>query len=345
MTRRVVHYLNQFFGQVGGEEFAHEPPSVREGPVGPGVLLDSLLGDDAEVFATVVVGDNHAADKPEETVDTVLRLIGPLEADLVVAGPAFNSGRYGVSCASVGTAVADQLGIPVVTGMYDENPGVDAASGIFVVRTGDRATGMRAAIQHMASLVLKLLAGDPVDPAADHYLPRGRVNVRDRRTAAERSVDMLLAKMADRPFETEIPHRVIQPIPMPSLLTDPSQARIALVTDGGIVEKGNPRHLPSGRSTTFSVIDIGGLESLTSDDVDVVHHGYDTTHTSANPNRLLPVDAARRLEREGVIGTLHEKAYSTAGVSTTITDARRIGRGIAREFVNDGVLAVILTST
>ena len=31
---RVVHYLNQFFGQIGGEEKADVPPMVKEGAIG-----------------------------------------------------------------------------------------------------------------------------------------------------------------------------------------------------------------------------------------------------------------------------------------------------------------------
>ncbi len=33
---RVVHYVNQFFGGIGGEERARTPLEVREGPLGPG---------------------------------------------------------------------------------------------------------------------------------------------------------------------------------------------------------------------------------------------------------------------------------------------------------------------
>jgi len=36
---RLVHYLNQFFGQLGGEEMANLPPRVVDGPVGFGVTL------------------------------------------------------------------------------------------------------------------------------------------------------------------------------------------------------------------------------------------------------------------------------------------------------------------
>ncbi len=36
---RVVHYLNQFFGGVGGENKADVGPQVRNGPIGPGRAL------------------------------------------------------------------------------------------------------------------------------------------------------------------------------------------------------------------------------------------------------------------------------------------------------------------
>ena len=38
---RVVHYINQFFGQIGGEEMANIAPEIREGIVGPGAALNS----------------------------------------------------------------------------------------------------------------------------------------------------------------------------------------------------------------------------------------------------------------------------------------------------------------
>ena len=41
---RVVHYVNQFFGGIGGEDQAHVGVSAREGAVGPGRLLERALG-------------------------------------------------------------------------------------------------------------------------------------------------------------------------------------------------------------------------------------------------------------------------------------------------------------
>ena len=39
---KIVHYINQFFAGIGGEEKADIKPEVREGVVGPGAALKQL---------------------------------------------------------------------------------------------------------------------------------------------------------------------------------------------------------------------------------------------------------------------------------------------------------------
>ena len=63
---RIVHYVNQFFGGKGGEETAHLAPQLQDGAVGPGRLLEQVLGNDATVLRTLIVGDNYAAEHVEE---------------------------------------------------------------------------------------------------------------------------------------------------------------------------------------------------------------------------------------------------------------------------------------
>ena len=41
---RVVHYLNQFFAQIGGEEKADIGPGFKEGPIGPGRCAAAVIG-------------------------------------------------------------------------------------------------------------------------------------------------------------------------------------------------------------------------------------------------------------------------------------------------------------
>ena len=76
-----------------------------------------------------------------------------------------------------------------------------------------------------------------------------------------------------------------------------------------------------------------------------VHGGYDPTFANEDPNRVLPLDAMRDLERSGRIGRLHERYYATVGNATSVETARRFGRDIARCLVDYGVQAVVLTST
>ncbi len=41
MTYRIVHYINQFYAGIGGEEMADHRPELREGFVGPGMQIES----------------------------------------------------------------------------------------------------------------------------------------------------------------------------------------------------------------------------------------------------------------------------------------------------------------
>ena len=80
---RVVHYLNQFFGGIGGEEKADAPPQIQQGVVGPGRLLESVLPSGSKVIATVICGDNYAAENMEEVQDLVVLTVQEAEADLL----------------------------------------------------------------------------------------------------------------------------------------------------------------------------------------------------------------------------------------------------------------------
>jgi glycine reductase len=66
---------------------------------------------------------------------------------------------------------------------------------------------------------------------------------------------------------------------------------------------------------------------------------------NADPNRVVPLDVLRDLEREGRIGGLHGRYFVTVGSSCTVENARRFGREIAARLREAGVDGVILTAT
>ena len=128
MTFKIVHYINQFYAGIGGEEKADHKPEVREGIVGPGMQLAKLFEGTAEVVATVICGDGFYGEHTDEARAACLEMVKKYNPDLFVAGPAFNAGRYGFACGDIAATVGAELNIPTVTAMYHENPGVELYS-------------------------------------------------------------------------------------------------------------------------------------------------------------------------------------------------------------------------
>lgn len=346
--KKVVHYLNQFFAGIGGEEKADMPPELREGVIGPGMALNTALGEEAEIVATIICGDSYFNENPEISKQKILEMIKPFAPDLFLAGPAFNAGRYGVACATVAWLVQEELKIPALTGMYIENPGADLfRKAVYIVETGNSAATMRKAVPGMVSLAKKLLHGEPIGlPAEEGYIPRGiRRNVFKEERGSRRAVNMLLAKLKGDDYQTEYAMPDFDRVPPADALGDLSHLKIALVTSGGIVPKTNPDRVESSSASKFGKYSIEGVEDLTAEEYETAHGGYDPVYANEDPDRVLPLDVLRDMEREGIIGHIHEFFYSTVGNGTSVGNSRAFGIRIGKELKEAGVDAVLLTST
>lgn len=350
---KVLHCVNQFFGGLGGEEKANVAPSIVQGPKGPGMLIEKLFPE-VQVVATVIFGDNYLAENTDTAVEHILTMLERYFAgdtsqtpDFLVAGPAFNAGRYGLACGGICQAVQERLGIPAVTAMFAENPAVEMfRKKVFIVETSDDVMGMPEAVQRMIPLGIKLVRQESPLPEEDYYIPQGRrKNIFDAETGARRAVNMLLRRLKGEAFQTEYPMPVFDRTTPAPPIADIRQARLALVTSGGIVPLGNPDKIEAANAQRFGTYPIKDLLALSRRTHQTAHGGYDPTFANENPNRVLPLDAVRELEAEGAIGSLHDYYYATVGNATSVDNARMFGQSIARILVKDGVQAVILTST
>ena len=345
---RLVHYLNQFFGQLGGEEMANLPPRIVDGPVGFGVTLKGISGGRVEIVRTVICGDNYAAENTEELAKEVLRWVSEISPDLFLAGPAFGAGRYGIAAGTLCKEVRGKLGIPAVTAMHPVNPGASIAGPeVFVIEAKDTAQDLKRVLPLMVGIGTRLVDGLPIgSPGGEGYLPRGvRVNVRASERGSARAVQMLLKKLAGEPFETELPmptyDRVLPAAPVRNL----AKATIAIGTEGGIVPRGNPDRIEAHNASKWCRYDIASLDGLEKGDYEVAHGGYDPVPANDDPDRVLPLDAARALEREGRFRKLHDWYPVTVGNVTAVRSAERYGRQMGEALAAEGVEGVILTST
>jgi glycine reductase complex component B subunit gamma len=338
----VVHYLNQFFAGLGGEEAADHAPVRLEGPQGPGKALEAA---GVHVDLTVACGDDRFAMHEGECLAALLGWIEDAGADVVICGPSFGSGRYGYACGVLARELG-RRGTPVVAAMTPDSPGVLASEGAaYIVPTTANVAGMRDAVPVVSSLASRLAAGEPVGSADDEgYLPRGlRVNARADALGADRAVELVLAKLAGD-VRTEIAPPTDRVAP-PDPLADPASALVALVTEAGCVPQGNPDRLPTRHANVWLRYPIGDRAELAPEDYLSVHAGFDTTEANRDPDRLVPLDAARALVDAGRIGGIHDEFFTTTGVDTPVAVSTRMGQEIGVELRNTGVDAVILTGT
>jgi len=348
---RIVHYVNQFFGGIGGEDKAMAPPQVKEGPVGPGIAVQNALESkniSGQIVATVICGDDYAGMDSAKAAKEVLALIAPYHPDFVLAGPAFNAGRYGVACGTVCNLVSQELMIPAVTGMYAENPGADMyRKSLYIVKTTDSARGMTEAVSKMVDLAYKMVTGQNIGlPSEEGYIRRGlQKRIIVDTIAAKRAVDMMLARLGGQPFETELDLPQFVRATPPAAIEDISSAKIAIVTDGGLVPKGNPDEIERLTATRYGRYSIEGMNTFDPAVWQIAHAGYDNNPVMQDPNRLVPLDVLRDLEKEHAIGKLAEHFYSTCGCAGNLESCSTMGRAIASQLREEGVEGVILTGT
>lgn len=343
---KIVHYLNQFYAQIGGEEKADIGPLKMKGAVGPGVVLTAMLGEDVEITATVICGDNYFADHQDDAEKQLLSMVEAENPDILLAGPGFNAGRYGLACGSICSLVKKKLQIPVLTALYPENPGTEMfRKEFYIVETGISAASMKTVLKPFAGLAGKLLRGDTIGfPEEEGYIPQGfRVNVHTELNGAERGTQMLLKKMKGEAFTTELPMPEFDYVEPAPAVKDLRHAKVALVTSGGIVPNGNPDHIESANASKYGKYSLEGLNSL-KDHFTTVHGGYDPVYATDDPDRVVPYDALLELQKNDEIGSIYPYLNSTTGNTTAVSSAKKYGAEIAQDLLKNGVQAAILTS-
>lgn len=349
---KTILYINQFFGQIGCEEFADHEPEIREGAVGPGLALQAALGDKVQLTHTIICGDNFIGSNTEEAIKRILAFLEDKEFDVFFAGPAFRAGRYGAACGHICSAVQKKFGVPALTSMNDENPGVEMyKKEMYIFKGGASASAMRNDVAKMAAFAKRMLANEPLHSAAEEgYFGRGirqEIWLNPPVAAADRVIDMLLKKLQGEPYQTELVIPKSERAPIAPAITPENLAnmKVALLTSGGIVPVGNPDRIQSASATKWGKYDVETMDTLKKGEYMTIHAGFDPAAANNDPNVIVPLDVMQEYAKEGKIGGVYQFFYSTVGTGTTQAEAARMGREIAQELTSNGIQAAILTST
>ena len=347
MSKVIVHYINQFFAGKGGEDMADYKPEVIDGTAGPGTGIQGALGDAGKIVKTIICGDNFFNEHEEEAIAFVKKVLTETKADLLIAGPGFNAGRYGMACGNA-AKVAFELGIPAVSGLYEENPGYDVFKAyMYTIKTGNSAVSMREAVPAIGALAKKLLTGEKICcPEKEGLLPRGvRQNYFAEERGSERAIQMMLKKLKGEPFKTDLPMPKFDRVDPAEPIKDIKKAKIAIVTSGGIVPHGNPDHIESSNATRFGAYSIEGMDELSAKDFTTIHGGYDRQFVMENPNLVVPLDVLREMEKAGEFGEIYNTFFTTTGTGTSTGSAAKFGTEIGQKLIDEHVDGVILVST
>lgn len=156
---------------------------------------------------------------------------------------------------------------------------------------------------------------------------------------------MLVKKLNKEEFKTEYEMPIFDRVTPAKPIKDLSKAKIAIVTSGGIVPTDNPDKIESSSATKYGIYDISKMNTLSKDDFTTIHGGYDRAYVLENPNLVVPLDVTRELEKEGIIGELANYFITTTGTGTSVNNAKAFGEDFVNKLIEDGVNAVILTST
>ena len=347
---KVLHYLNQFFAGIGGEELAGQEVIFLPKAVGIGIAIEKSLQEHGVEYATLVCGDNYFHEQEELALRTMRAAIDRFQPDFFLAGPAFNAGRYGIASAKACSWVRDNWRIPAITGMHESNPGTqEIGRHVFVLQTGASTASMAEAAKRFTALLELLVAQDPAGAEAfraEHCLPiPRRFTVTTGKPDYVRAVDLMLAKIHGGSYESEIPFIATARHTIPNLTGNLKDATVALVTEGGLVPKGNPDRLESSRGSRYFKYSLAGLDDLKCGEFAAMHTGYDTSMVDEDPDRIVPLDAMRELEKNQRFKKLHERYFVTTGTGAMPSKMAELGAGIAADLAQSGVNAVILTAT
>lgn len=163
---KIVMIYDQIQSGMGAKDDRMVPLGILKEPVGPAVMMEPYLKEhDGRVLATLYCGNGTYMADPDETARKLVAMVGKLNPDVVICGPAFNYAEFAEMSARVAFDIAKTGTIPAIAAMSEENTDTIAryCHAVPIVRTPKKGgVGLNAALKSLVELAAGLANGTDV---------------------------------------------------------------------------------------------------------------------------------------------------------------------------------------
>lgn len=163
---KIIMIYDQIQSGMGAKDDRMVPLGILKEPVGPAIMMEPYLKEhDGRVIATLYCGNGTYMANPDETARKLVAMVGRLNPDVVICGPAFNYAEFAEMSARVASDIDATGTIPAVAAMSEENADTIAryCHAVPIVRTPKKGgVGLNAALKSLAKLAAGLADGKDV---------------------------------------------------------------------------------------------------------------------------------------------------------------------------------------
>lgn len=156
----VLCITNHFFAGLDTDKTDVEPYFTKDMPnIAKGIDEYVNSKANASVIGTLVVPDNTFENQYKDMIeDLIMNVIQNEKPDIIICGPAFNTGKFAKNCCKICLLMLEKYGLPAVTSIYPENEYYKKYNGlIYMIDGGNSAAKMKYDMPALSDYALHVL--------------------------------------------------------------------------------------------------------------------------------------------------------------------------------------------
>ena len=170
---KVVMIYDQIQSGAGIKDDQMVPLGATKEAVGPAIMMEPYLKKiNGKVIACLYCGDGYYQENAEEVSRKMCAMVQKINADVVIAGPAFNYIGYGKMAANIAYDISTKTNIKAFAAMSLENEETinEFKNKINIIQTPKKGgTGLTTSLEAMCQLAQAMHQNQDVSPITTKY--------------------------------------------------------------------------------------------------------------------------------------------------------------------------------